>query len=140
MLSRIEVLDHGHAASFLDRLETHGTVAAGARQNDADGSLILVLCQGTEEVVDGQPGAALIRRLHQVKSAVQDVQIFTWRDDVDVVGVDLHPILHLRDRHVGMSASYLGEGALVIGAEMLHQDEGQTAVGGRVRQEGLKRC
>lgn len=52
------VLGHDHAALALDCPNAQGAVAAGARKDDADGPLMLVLGEGPEEEVNGQALAA----------------------------------------------------------------------------------
>ncbi len=60
------VLHHDHAPLALDRPDALRAVAAGAGEHNADGPLVLVLGQGAEEKVNGQPLAARRTRFQQL--------------------------------------------------------------------------
>ena len=133
-------LGHHHAALALDGPDAQGAVAAGAREHDADGPLALVLGQGAEEEVDGQALAARRRRLQQLQGAVQEGHVPARRDDVGAVGLDHHPVLHLKDAHAGVAPDELRQEALVIRGQVLDQHKGHAGIrlGGHAREEGFK--
>ena len=67
-----------------------------------------------------------------------DMSLF-GRDHVDVVGLDLQPVLGLRDRHGRRALQQLDQHALVRGVEVLDDDEGHAAVLGHAAEELLER-
>ena len=141
VLGGFGVLRHDHAALALDRPHAQGAVAAGAGEHDADGPLVLVLGQGAEEEVDRQALAARRGRFQQLQRAVQKGHVAVGRDDVGAVGLDRHPVLDLEDLHAGVALDQVGEDALVVRGQVLHQDKGHAGigVGGHAGKEGLER-
>ena len=135
------VLRHDHAPLALDRPDTLRAVAAGAGQHDADGPLALVLGEGTEEKVDGQTHAAGSGLFQQLQRAVQEGHVPVGRDDVGAVGLDRHPVLDLVNLHPRIAPDQVGEDALVVRGQVLHQDKGHAGIGvgghaGKERLEG----
>ena len=130
-----------HAALALDRPHAQRAVAAGAREHDADGPLALVLGQGAEEEVDRQAQAARRGRFQQVQRAIQKGHVVVGRDDVGAVGLHRHPVLDLEDLHAGVAPDQVGQDALVVRGQVLHQDKGHAGigVGGHAGEEGLER-
>ncbi len=134
-------LGHDHAALALDRPHAQGAVAAGAGEHDADRPLALVLRQRAEEEVDRQALAARRRGLEQVQLAVQEGHVAVGRNDVGAVRPHHHAVLDLEDLHAGVALDQIGEDALVVGREVLHQHEGHAGIrvgrdGGEERLEG----
>ena len=137
-LGRGRVLRHDHAALTLDRAHPLGAVAAGAREDDADGPLALLLGERAEEKIDGQTQAARLGGLEQLQRAVEERQVMPRRNDVDAVGPHDHAILDFEDRQARVAANEVGEDALVIRVEVLHEHEGHAGIGG-VGQAGEER-
>ena len=129
-LGRGRVLRHDHAALTLDGAHALGAVAAGAREDDADGPLALLPGEGAEEKIDGQTQAARLGGLEQLQRAVEERQVMPRRNDVDAVGAHDHAILDFEDRQARVAANEVGEDALVIRVEVLHQHEGHAGIGG----------
>ena len=102
-------------------------VAAGAREHDADRPLVLVLGQGAEEEVNRQAQAARRGRFQQLQRAVQKGHVPVGRNDVGAVGLDRHPVLDLEDLHAGVALDQVGQDALVVRGQVLHQDKGHAA-------------
>ncbi len=75
-----------------------------------------------------------------MQRAVQKGHVAVGRDDVGAVGPDLHPVLDLEDLHPGVALDQVGEDALVVRGQVLHQDKGHAGidVGGHGGEEGLK--
>ena len=134
------VLGHDHAALALDGADALGPVAAGAREDDADGALVLVLGQGAEEEVDGQTLSPGRRGLEELEGTVQEGHVAARGDDVRAPGLHRHPVLDLEDGHAGVAADELREEALVVRSQVLHQDEGHRRgdVGRDGGEEGLE--
>ena len=122
------VLGHDHAALALDGPHAQGAVAAGARKHDADGPLVLVLGKGAEEKIDRQALAAGGGRFQQLERAVQKGHVTAGRDDVGAVGLHHHSVLDLKDLHAGIAPDEVGEDALVVRGQMLHQDKGHARI------------
>jgi hypothetical protein len=136
----LRVLGHNHAALALDGPHPQGAVAAGAREHHADGPLALVMGQRPEKEVDGQALAAWGRRLQQLQRAVQERHVAARRDDIGAIGLHLHAVLDLKDLHTRVSPDQVGQNALVIRGQVLHQHKGHTRVSvcGHAGEEGLK--
>jgi hypothetical protein len=60
------------------------------------------------------------------------------RDDVGAVDRHRHAVLDLEDLHAGVAPDQVGEDALVVRGQMLHQYEGHAGIGVR-RHAGEKR-
>ena len=116
-------------------------VAAGAGEHDADRPLVLVLGQRAEEEVNRQAMAARRGRFQQLERTVQKGHVPIGRNDVGAVGPDRHPIFNLEDLHAGIALDQVGEDALVVRGQVLHQDKGHAGigVGGHAGKESLKR-
>ena len=141
VLGGLGVLRHRHAAFALDRPQAQGPVAAGPREHDADGPLVLVLGQRAEEKVNRQAQAAGRGLFQQLQCAVQKGHVAVGRDDVRAVGLHRHPIFDLEDLHPGIALDQLGEDALVVRGQVLHQDKGHAgiSVGRHGGEEGFER-
>ena len=141
VLGGVGGLRDDHAALALDRSYPQRAVAAGAREHDADGPLVLILGQGSEEKVDGHPQTARRVWLQQLQATVQKGHVAVGRNDVSAVGLDLHTVLNLIDLHAGIAFDQVAQDALVVRGQVLHQDEGHVdlAVGGHGGKKGLER-
>jgi len=100
---------------------------------------LLVGGERAEECVDRQAKAVRGRRLEQMERAAQDRQVLVRRDHVHVIGLDLHPILDLDDRHRRRALEQLDQHALVIRVEVLDDDEGGSALGRCMLQKEIER-
>jgi hypothetical protein len=138
VLRGVRALDHRQAALRLDRLEPEGAVAAGARDDDADGALLLVLRQAPQEAIDGPRYAGTSRRRPEMQDAPLDRQQRVRRDDVDVLGLDQRPIVRLFDRHGGMPAQQLWQVAHMGGIEMRDHHKTEAALGRHGAEESLQ--
>jgi hypothetical protein len=62
---------------------------------------------------------------------VQDGQVRIGRNHVDVIGLNLHPVFHLDDRHLGAPPKEFRHHAFVGRLKVRHQDECQPVSGGK---------
>ena len=138
-LGRGRRLHEDHPGLFLDGPEAQRAVGAHAREDDADAPLLPVVGQGAEEEIDRQAQAPGRRRVEQVQHPVQDGHVLVGRDHVDVVRLDLHPVLDLDDRHGGGALEQLHHDALVRRVQVLDDDKGHAALLRHVAQEQLQR-
>jgi hypothetical protein len=65
-----------------------------------------------------------------MQPAMHKGHVLVGRDDVGAVGLYLHPVGDLMDLHLSIASDQVGEYALVIGIQVLHQDKGHAAFGG----------
>ena len=128
-LGGLRALRHDHAALALDRPHAERAVTAVTGKHDADGPLVLVLRQRAEEEVDGQPLAARLGRWQQLQRAIEKRHVVVRRDDVGAVRLHDHPVLHLEHLHPRAAADQVGQDALVVRCQMLHQHEGHPRLG-----------
>ena len=134
-------LHHHHAALALDRAHPEGAIRTGAREHDAHGALVLVCGERAEKEIDRQALAAGRGGLEQLQRAVEEGHVAIGRDDVGAVGLDDHAVLDFEHLHAGVAPDQVGEDALVIGREVLHQHESHARVdfGRHAGEEGLER-
>ena len=75
-----------------------------------------------------------------MQAAAQKGHVVARRDDVGTIGLHDHAVLNLEDLHPGVTANEIGEDTLVIGRQVLHQNEGHAGIdiGGHAGEEGLE--
>ena len=102
---------------------------------------MLVLRQRPEEEVDRQALAARKARFQQLQRAVQKRHVAARRNDVSAVGLHHHAVLHLENLHARVTPDQVGEEALVVRSQMLHQHKGHVRIGvdWHAGEERLKR-
>jgi hypothetical protein len=127
-LRRARLLDQRDAAGAVDGAHSQGAVAAGARENDADRLVALVIGQGAQESVDRHALAAWHLRHGNPQLAVRDGHLTVGGNDVHAIGAHRHAIFGLDDRHRRRALQDLGQQAGMAGIEMRHQHESQAAV------------
>ena len=141
VIGRLGVLNHGHAARGLDRLEPQRPVRPGPAQDDADRFFQLIVGQRAQKEIDRCLPAAALHRPGQAEHAAGDGHVLVGRDDVDAVGLDGHALSGLDDRHGRVPGEQLDHQAFVRGVEVGDEDEGDTAVrghGGEKLLEGVE--
>ncbi len=132
-------MHHCHPEVFLDGFQAQRAVASHAGENNADGFFLLVRRQLPEEEVDRHPQAPGRGGFEHLELSVQDGQVRIGRNHVDVIGLNLHPIFHLDDLHLGVPPKQFRHHALVGRLKVRHQDERQAGVRGQVGEE-LPKC
>ena len=130
-------LGHGHPAAALDRAHAERAVAAGAREHDPDRPFVLVLRERPEEEIDRQPLAARRGGFEQLQRAVEERHVAARRDDVGAVRAHDHPVFDLEDLHARVAPDQLGQQALVVRCEVLHEHERHARI--RVRGHAGKK-
>ena len=120
----------------LDRLEPQRPIRCGSRQNDADGLAAAVCRQGAEKGVDRHIAAAL-RPGRGLQDSAGYPQIASRRNHVNVIRLGASLALHFGDRHAACFRKQLRQMAVVIGIEVLNQDECQAGI---VRQMAEQLC
>ena len=75
-----------------------------------------------------------------MQGTVQKGHVAIGRNDVGAVGLDRDAILNFKDLHAGIAPDQIGEDALVIRRQMLHQHKGHARIliGWHAGKEGLK--
>ncbi len=135
----VERLHQHHATGPLDRLGTGAPVEPRARQDDTDRVLAALGCQRTEEVVDRER-YAVGRDRHEVQPVTAQLEVVARRDHVHAPGGELHPIGSIEYLQGRRPAEQARQQALVVGGEVLDDDERQLRRVGRQRgEEGLER-
>ncbi len=141
ILGGFRALHHDHAALALDGPHPQGAVTAGAGEDHADGPVVLILGQRAEEKVNGQAAAARGGGLQQLEGAAEKGHVAIGGDDVGAVGAHHHAVLDLEHLHAGVALDQVGEDALVVRSQVLHQDKGHARVdiGRHAREKRLER-
>ncbi len=114
----------------MHRLQPGGAVRPGSRQHDARRTRSILLRQGGQQGVEGQPRAArrpLVRlRRREAERAAVDRQVGAGRDDIQVLALDKQAVRGLHHRHGGVLGQQFDKQAFVVGFEVLDQDEGHA--------------
>lgn len=129
------ILSEGDAAVGLNFGEPGGAVAAGTREDDADGVMALLLGESAHEVVNGHVKAAGIAAGRELKAVIGDGHRSIGRNDINMIGLDAHAAGDFLDAHGGFLGEQFGEEAVMLGVEMLDEDEGHAGIGGQVGDE-----
>src|SRR5512133_3154080 len=135
------ILGERDAALGFDRFQPGGAVTGGAGEDDADGTLALILGEGFEESINGASGAAVLIAGMELKDAFSNREAGVGRNGVNVVGFDAEIIGDLLDRHRRHPSEELRKGALVLGVEVLDEHKPHASVGRQMLQqlrEGLQ--
>ena len=130
------VLHHHHARDLLDLLEPERAVRSGARQDHADGALLLVSRQRAEEVIDREREAPW--RPRHPENAIGDVEQRPGRGEVDPTRRDGDSVARLGDRHPGVSGKELRQEAGVSRRAVHDHHERQVVVRRHVVEEPLQ--
>jgi hypothetical protein len=126
---RVRLLHHADAAMLLHGAQAGGPVGPRARQDHASGVGLLVDGERQEEIVDRPPQPPRLHEMREFEDAVLDDQAPARRDDVDPVAGEPLAALALVHRQLGVPVEELGQHALVVGIEMLDDDEGHPGRG-----------
>ena len=135
------ILGEGNATFGFNGFQSEGAVGGSAGEDDADGAFALVQRKRFEKGVNGAGRLAVGRAGPDFQNAPGDAQVSVMRDNINVVGFDPEIVRRLADGHGGGPRQDLGKRAIVVGVEMLHEDEAETGVGLEVLQqlgEGFK--
>jgi len=135
------VLGESDAAFGLDGFEAEGAVRGSAGEDDTNGALALVLGEGFKEMVYGAMSAAFHLAFLKFEPGLGHNHAGVGRDNIDVVGLDGEVVGDLGNVHGGGAGQELGQGAGMVGVEMLDEDEGHAGVWGQVfeqKREGLQ--
>ena len=141
VLGRFGRLRDHHAAFALDRAQPSVPSLPVPESTMQIARSCWACGQRAEEEVDRQPRPALRRRAEQVQRAVRQRQVAVGRDDVGAVAAARACRPRPRTPVIARVApDQLGQDALVVGRQVLHQDESHAGgVVGRQRgEEGLE--
>ena len=119
---------HDHAALALDGAHPERAVAAGARQNNANGPRAAIQAQRAEEMIDRQMQLLHRGARRQAQATVLHRHVLVGGRGVDMVGFYPLALAGLGHGHAGAFGKQLGRQAGVRGVQMLHHHKGHTAV------------
>ena len=150
-------LGHDETAIVLDGADAVAAVGAGAGQDDAHGALARGLGQRLEEEVDRvvdlfgraaldqRETQALVvdriagRRPLRIELGALDHHVPFRRDQVDMARLHRHVVAHLDHVEGGLAPEDLGHHRLVVGREVLDDDETVGRAGRQVADQRLDR-
>jgi hypothetical protein len=130
VLGGFKILDKGDAAAVLDGGQADGSVGGGSGEDHADGVGRLILGQRTEECVDRHVVATAGWARDEMQHAIRDGHLRVWRENVDGIKLDSHPVCHLMNGKRGGPGQQFNHCALVGGIEMWDENEGDAGIGG----------
>ena len=93
------VLREGDSAGQLDGDASLGAIRGGTGQDNSYGPIALVVRQSREEIINWKVRAVGGRARYQHKFAAGNPHRPVRRDDVNVVAIHRHAVLHFRDRN-----------------------------------------
>jgi hypothetical protein len=124
---------------FLNRLQAEHAVRAHPGKNHADGAVDPLLRQTAQKEIHRQPQGGLRRRIGKVENPMQQGQVLVGRNNIDVVGLYLYPVLYLHHRQVRDSSDQLGQDTGMASIQMLDDDESHATVGRHIPEKLLQR-
>lgn len=76
-----------------------------------------------------------LARLRQAKGTSTDREIGTWRDEIDMLGLDRNPVRRLLDRQRRMAGQQIDHHACMRRIEMLDQNKSHAGAGREDREQ-----
>ena len=126
VLRRLRRLREREAAGALHVGQPDGAVAGGARQDHGDAPLLHRLGKGHEEGVDRRMAGPIRRPRREMQLGAAHRHLHVRRDHVDVPGLDPHAFLGLHHGQRGLDGEQRHQRALVVGREVLDEDDGDV--------------
>jgi hypothetical protein len=139
VLGRARILGEGDSTLVLDRPHPNGPVCRRSREDDADGSVLVLDRERAKEVVDRQVPDLLLRPGLEVEHAALDEHVPVGRDDVDLIRQYLHALFGLGDVHLRDVGQNFGELAHVGRIEVLHEHKRHAGIFRQSLQQALER-
>ncbi len=135
-LRRFRVLCDAHAAHGLDGLRARGAIGTHAAQDHRYRAFALLLRQALEEVIDGTIGGmGTIQTRTKLQAALHELEDMRGANDINVIRLHGHPVIHLQHGHLGLMRQDLGHQAMPIGGEMQDENERHPAIGAHGSEE-----
>jgi len=97
--------------------------------------IALPLGESAHEMVDGHVKAATFAAWRVLQGVIGNGHGGVGRNDVNVIGFDGHPVGDFLDVHGGFFGKKFGEHAVMLGVEMLDENEGHAGIGSQVADE-----
>src|SRR5436305_12740542 len=94
--------------------------------------IALPLGESAHEMVDGHVKAATFAAWRVLQGVFGNGHGGVGRNDVNVIGFDGHPDGDFLDEHGGFVVKKFGEHAVMLGVEMLDENEGHAGIGSPV--------
>ena len=135
----VRILYEADTAPFLHPLHPHGSVGAGAREDDAGGSGALTICERSEEDVDRSSPLLDPRDGGQLEMAVDHRHAPIRRDHVNMIRNHRGSIDDSRHRDRRGALQHFGQPALVLRRQVQDDDVGHPAVDRDVLEERSER-
>ena len=126
----VRILRDDEPALLLDRLQSQAAIAAGPREDHADRALAEFFGQRAQKEVERQPCAVTLARFREAQGAIADREIGARRNDIDMLGLERHPVRCLLDRQRRMPSQQIDHHARMRRIEMLDQNEGHAGAAG----------
>ena len=95
----------------------------------------MLLGEGAHEVVDGHVKRVRIATRSELQGVIGNGHGGVGWDDVKMVRLDDHAIRDFLHTHGGFLGEELGEHAVMLGIEMLNENESHACVGGKIAYE-----
>ena len=137
-LGLVGVLHQYQTARFVDRDRAERTVRSGTRQDHSDRVAAVLAGQRLQEDIDRQHQTAGALG-GQAQPTALKTHDGTRRNQVDLVGSDRHVVLDLDHRHAGMTGKQALHHALVVGRQVLDDDEGSAEFGRQAGEQLFER-
>ena len=130
ILGLVRILRDDEPALLLDRLQSQAAVAAGPREDHADRALAEFFGQRAQKEVERPARAVALARLRKAQDAIADREIGARRNEIDMLGLERHPVRCLLDRQRRMPGQQIDHHAGMRRIEMLDQNKGHARAAG----------
>src|ERR1051325_5366323 len=138
-LCALRVFDDGKPAEGFDLCQATCAVAVCARQDDADGALLVSLRRRLEQDIDGGTREGDRRLGRESEDGFLDQQVIVARRQIDASALDRVLIVRLGERQVAAPAQELAEPVVAVLFPVLRDDDRQGKLGRKLRQQRLQR-
>ena len=139
ILGFARILCKHRAAVFLDALQTHRTVRARPRQNNANRLLVMRLGKRAKENINRR--APLLNRLNRRGDdmPVRHRKTLIRRDDKNVIRLDFDALLHLRHGNLRVRLQNFRQLAFVFGRKMQDNDISRARISANIPEKFFQR-
>ena len=134
VLRRTFILGERHTTLGLNFRHSQGTVAAQARENNADRAIPLLLGERSHEEIYGHRRSTRLNSFLELQRMIRDGHRCVGRDHIYVVRFEAHALRHLHDRHRGLLSEHGAQKTFMLRIQVLNQHESHSCIGGKIRQ------
>ena len=126
MLGVVRRLGQRQAADFADPAHSDGAIGSGAGQHDADGSPLVCIGEGAEEMIDREGPPKGIRLFQDPETAIGHLKVGARRHHINVILLKRCRGTDFADRHGRGTLNQGHDLAFEVRRQVKHHDEGHA--------------